>query len=93
MSSESPSLIGRMDKLLSGLITEAEHATSGAGDDSGQRASLAERIALLKAGTDYLKVRDTLQDAKREPEAPEIDGLITRLRTNDNRTLGRRARS
>jgi hypothetical protein len=80
------SLVPRMDAFMASLLDAADSAKDGGGDDSGARASLTERVAAFKAATDYLKVRKDLTGggAEKEPEKPpEIDGLITRLRTAD----------
>lgn len=94
-------LLSRLDKYVIGLLDEAERPdcdaaskddtqeTSEEGPGSFRRASLKERVDLLRAATAYMNLRAG-KAAEIEPEEPpEIDGFVTRLRPNNGRARRR----
>jgi hypothetical protein len=85
-------LLKRLDKYVIALLDEAERPdcddaakgdtqeTSEDGPGSRPRVAFVDRVAALKAATQYLQVRAGKKVADEpEPEPPEIDRFVARL--------------
>lgn len=94
-------LLSRLDKYVIGLLDEAERPDCDAGANgdtqeaseegpgSFRRASLKERVDLLRAATAYMNLRAGKAAEPEPEEPPEIDGFVTRLRPNNGRARRR----
>lgn len=75
----SEELFSRLDKYVQSLLADAEGdgTTKAEGGPGPQRASLADRVSVLKAVTSYIELRGKQAGGDKpnkgdEPETPEI---------------------
>lgn len=76
-------LIERMDRFVTGMMDEAEGCGATPSNDTSESedtpapptvAALSERVALLKACTAYLELRDRLTRDKSSGTKPKAEG-------------------